>query len=209
LNAITAKFERRVLSANTLLCVGLDPVLEKMPERFRSDMHPLFAFNKYIIESTAQYAAAFKPNSAFYECFGASGMEQLALTAEYLHEFYPDILSICDAKRGDNANTNEAYATAVFDTLGFDAVTLHPYLGQEAMTPFLARKDKACIFLCRTSNTGAAEFQDLIVDGQPLWQIGLLISSSRDILYAHDPAAAAKHTIDLINEARKAHHAAY
>jgi orotidine-5'-phosphate decarboxylase len=273
MNFIFAKYESRVETAQTLLCVGLDPVLEKIPEPFRSAQLPLFAFNRYIIDATAPYAAAYKPNSAFYEAHGAHGFEQLAMTAEYLRENYPDIVTICDAKRGDNANTNQAYVTAIFDTLGFDAVTLHPYLGKEALAPFLARTDKACILLCRTSNSGAGEFQDLQHEGKSLWEIvadrvanawdrdgncmlvvgatypeemrriralaprttllvpgigaqggdlqavmaaglnregrGLMISSSREILYSPDPAAAARGLRDAIEAARKDVHAAH
>jgi orotidine-5'-phosphate decarboxylase len=273
MNPILQKFEHRARTEQTLLCVGLDPVLEKIPERFRRAAEPLFAFNRYIIDATAHFTAAYKPNSAFYEAHGAHGLAQLALTAKYLREVYPEVVTICDAKRGDNANTNQAYVTAIFDTLGFDAVTLHPYLGQEALAPFLARSDKACIVLCRTSNVGAAEFQDLEVGGLPLWQVvarrvsedwdvdencmlvvgatypeemreirriaphttflvpgvgaqggsidevvaagrnneglGLIISSSREIIYSDDPAAAARTLRDAINNARKATNAAY
>jgi orotidine-5'-phosphate decarboxylase len=92
------------------------------------------------------------------------------MTVEYLREKYPQVVTVCDAKRADIGNTNHGYVSAIFDDLGFDAVTLHPYLGREALEPFLARKDKACIVLCRTSNPGAGEFQDLHVEGRPLWQ---------------------------------------
>jgi len=140
--------------------VGLDPV---EPGQFE--------FNKRIIDQTAQFAAAFKPNIAFYEAYGEQGLKELKLTMEYLQKNYPDIFTICDAKRADIGSTNEGYVKAIFDYFGFDAMTLHPYLGAEALEPFLSRKDKASIILCRTSNPGAGELQDLQSDGKPLWQI--------------------------------------
>ncbi|MFW5748247.1 MAG: orotidine-5'-phosphate decarboxylase, partial [Chloroflexota bacterium] len=130
---------------------------------------PQFAFNRWIIEQTHAVASAYKPNTAFYEARGAQGWHELRLTIDYLRAEYPDILTICDAKRGDIGSTNNGYARAIFDDLGFDAVTLHPYTGAEALAPFLNRADRACIILCRTSNPGSAEFQALMVDGRPLW----------------------------------------
>ena len=171
MNPIAMKLRKRAESVDSILCVGLDPVMERLPVQFRSQQHPYFAFNRWVIDQTAEYAVAYKPNMAFYEALGAEGYADLKLTIDYLRECHPDIVTICDAKRGDNANTNQAYVTAVFDELGFDAVTLHPYLGEEALAPFLNRKDKACIILCRTSNAGAGEFQDLLVDGEPLWMV--------------------------------------
>ena len=169
--SIIDKYNRRADSANSLLCVGLDSALDKLPERFRSDQHPQFAFNRWIIEQTHLYISAYKPNIAFYEARGDSGLSDLKLTLDYLHEHHPDIFTICDAKRGDNHVSNAGYVAAIFDNLGFDAVTLHPYLGKEALQPFLDRRDKGCIILCRTSNEGAGELQDLLIDGKPLWQI--------------------------------------
>jgi orotidine-5'-phosphate decarboxylase len=164
------KYNRRADAVQSLLCVGLDVDFAKIPERFKTQKHPQFEFGKWIIDQTAAYAAAFKPNTAFYEARGAQGWAELKMTVEYLREKYPEVVTICDAKRADIGNTNQGYVTSIFDDLGFDAVTLHPYLGREALKPFLARKDKACIVLCRTSNPGAGEFQDLLVDGKPLWQ---------------------------------------
>jgi orotidine-5'-phosphate decarboxylase len=108
---------------------------------------------------------------AFYEARGEEGLTALAQTMAYLRDHHPDILTICDAKRADIGSTNAGYVTAIFDRLGFDAVTLNPYLGREALEPFLARQDKACVILCRTSNPGAGELQDLRINGKPLWQI--------------------------------------
>lgn len=165
------KFNSRVDFANSLLCVGLDSDINHLPHQFREDEFPQFHFNQWIIEQTHPYVAAYKPNIAFYEARGEQGLHELRLTMEYLRQSHPDILTICDAKRADIGSTSEAYAQAIFDELGFDAVTLHPYLGREALQPFLSRGDKGCIILCRTSNPGAGELQDLPVDGKPLWLV--------------------------------------
>lgn len=158
---IISKYNQRANKINSLLCVGLDADYEKIPEKFKMSEFPQFEFNKWIIEETYEYAAAFKPNVAFYEARGDQGMRELKMTMDYLIENHPDIFTILDAKRADIGNTNNGYVTSIFDWLGFDAVTLHPYLGGEALTPFLDRKDKGCIILCRTSNPGAGELQDL------------------------------------------------
>jgi orotidine-5'-phosphate decarboxylase len=124
-----------------------------------------------VIDQTHAYASAYKPNIAFYEARGEAGLIALARTMDYLRATYPDILTICDAKRADIGSTNQGYVEAIFDRLGFDAVTLNPYLGREALEPFLERTDKGCILLCRTSNPGAGELQDLDIGGKPLWQV--------------------------------------
>lgn len=118
-------------------------------------------FNKAIIDATCDLVCAYKPNSAFYEARGVEGITELKKTCDYLRKTYPEIPIILDAKRGDIGNTNEGYVTYAFDYLGADAITLHPYLGREALQPFLDRKDKGCIILCKTSNPGAGEFQDV------------------------------------------------
>jgi len=155
---------------NSLLCVGIDPVLEKLPEEFQSQKDPLFAFSKYIIDQTHEYVVSYKPNSAFYEALGSSGIEQLHNACRYIKETYPETLILLDAKRADIGTTNEAYAKYAFDYMGADAITLHPYLGQEAVQPFLDRTEKGSIILCRTSNPGAGEFQDLVIEGKSLYQ---------------------------------------
>ncbi len=164
------KYNKRALKINSLLCVGLDSDYDKIPEKFKKLKHPQFEFNKWIIEETNDYAAAYKPNSAFYEARGDGGISELKMTMEYLSSNHPEIFTILDAKRGDIGNTNNGYVKSIFDWLGFDAVTLHPYLGQEAIQPFLDRSDKVSVVLCRTSNPGSKDFQDLISDGVPLWQ---------------------------------------
>ncbi|MBC7809864.1 MAG: orotidine-5'-phosphate decarboxylase [Burkholderiales bacterium] len=163
------KYELRAKAVQSMLCIGLDSAFEKLPERFHREDFPQFAFNLWLIEQTHPYVSAYKPNMAFYEARGDQGWRELHMTMDYLHEQHPDIYTICDAKRADIDSTNAGYVTAVFDRLGFDAVTLHPYLGREALEPFLERGD--CIILCRTSNPGAGELQDLSVGGKPLWQV--------------------------------------
>ncbi|OGZ01932.1 MAG: orotidine 5'-phosphate decarboxylase [Candidatus Liptonbacteria bacterium RIFCSPLOWO2_01_FULL_53_13] len=165
------KYDTRVEKVNSLLCVGLDPDMAKIPERFHSLEFPLFEFNKYIIDATAEFVSAFKPNIAFYEVRGAKGIQELEMTIRYIQTNHPDIFTICDAKRGDVANTNEQYVAEIFDAFGFDATTVQPYFGKESLIPFLKHADKTIIVLVRTSNPGANELQDLNVDGKPLWQI--------------------------------------
>jgi orotidine-5'-phosphate decarboxylase len=148
-----------------LLCIGLDPDKAKLPVG-----HDQFTFNKAIIDATANLVCAFKPNPAFYEAHGSEGVIHLEKTCQYLKEMYPEIPLILDFKRGDIGNTNQAYASAAFDQLYADAVTLHTYLGQEAIQTFLDYKDKGIFLMVRTSNPGAGEFQDLEIMGKPLYQ---------------------------------------
>ena len=165
------KYNKRAKKINSLLCVGLDADFVKIPKAFLKKKFPQFEFNKWIIKETHQYATAFKANSAFYEARGDQGIKELKMTMDYLIKNYPDIFLICDCKRADIGNTNQGYIDSFFDWYGFDAITLHPYLGKEALQPFLDRKDKGSIILCRTSNSGAGELQDLTIKGKPLWQI--------------------------------------
>lgn len=168
---IIDKYNQRADKVSSLVCVGIDSDFEKIPEKFRQMENPQFEFNKWIIDQTHEYAAAYKPNIAFYDARGDQGLRELKMTMDYLVEKYPDIFRICDSKRGDIGNTNNGYVEELFDWLYFDAITLHPYMGKESLQPFFDRKDKGLIVLCRTSNPGAGELQDLLVDGKPLWQI--------------------------------------
>ena len=168
--AALARLQARMSAVESMVCVGLDSALARLPARFDQENHPQFVFNRWVIEQTLPYAAAYKPNLAFYEGRGAQGWDELARTMEFLRATAPGVFTIADAKRADIGSTNAGYVTALFDELGFDAVTLHPYLGAEALRPFLEREDKACIVLCRTSNPGAGELQDLEVAGAPLWE---------------------------------------
>lgn len=165
------KLDQVVQKADSLVCVGLDSDIEKIPSFLKEKKYPLFEFNKAIIDGTHDLVCAYKPNSAFYEAEGAFGITQLKMTCDYLEEKYPEIVIILDAKRADIGSTNEGYVKFIFDYLGVDAVTLHPYLGREAIQPFLARLDKGCIILCRTSNPGAGEFQDLQTGGETLYKV--------------------------------------
>lgn len=164
------KLDKAVDINDSLVCVGLDPVLEKLPSEFKDKEKPLFEFNKSIIDATHDLVCAYKPNSAFYEALGAEGIQQLKDTCDYINDTYPLVPIILDAKRGDIGSTNEGYIDFAFDYLGCDAITLHPYMGQSSLEPFLARADKGCIILCQTSNDGADEFQSLEANGRPLYQ---------------------------------------
>lgn len=166
------KLNARMTAANSLVCVGLDSEYAKLPERFLQHETPQFAFNQWIIDQTHPFVAAYKPNLAFYEARGTQGLTELALTIRYLRRQHPEIFTIADAKRADIGNTNAGYVKAMFDELDFDAITLHPYLGREALEPFLERADKACIVLCKTSNPGSDEIQNLSVEGgKQVWEL--------------------------------------
>jgi orotidine-5'-phosphate decarboxylase len=169
--AALARLEARAAAVGSMLCVGLDSQLDRLPTRPHGVAQPQLAFNRAIIDATHPYVAAYKANMAFYEARGAAGWAELEGTLDHLRSVAPDIFTICDAKRGDIASTNEGYVAGLLDGLGFDAITVHPYLGAVAMAPFLSRADKATIVLCRTSNPGARELQDLEVDGRPLWEV--------------------------------------
>jgi len=156
---------------NSFVCVGLDSNLNKLPKFLLENRYPQFAFNKAIIDTTHKFVCAYKPNSAFYEVQGEYGILQLKMTCDYLREKYPQIPIILDVKRADIGESNERYDKFAFEYLGVDAITLHPYLGHEALEPFLKHEDKCCYILCRTSNHGAGEFQDLKVAGKPLYQV--------------------------------------
>lgn len=141
------------------LCVGLDPVREKLPAAVMSSDDPVFAFNKAIIDATAPYAVAFKPNTAFYETDGSLGWATLEKTVAYIRTKYPKMFVIADAKRGDIGNTSARYAAAFFNRLGADAVTVAPYMGADSVQPFLCFDGKWVVLLALTSNTGSADFQ--------------------------------------------------
>ena len=153
------------------LCVGLDSELSRIPASARKGTirDTLFNFNREIIDATHRLVCAFKPNSAFYEAHGEEGLLTLSDTVNYIHKVAPDVPFILDAKRADIGNTNNGYVEAIFDRLGVDAVTLHPYLGKDALMPFLKQREKGIIILCKTSNPGAGEFQDLETGGKPLY----------------------------------------
>ncbi len=162
--------------AGNLVCVGLDSDYAQLPvsvKQGRTVEEAIYVFNREIIAATHDLVCAYKPNAAFYEAQGIDGLRALMRTVRYIHEEYPHIPVILDAKRADIDSTNLGYVTAAFDIIGADAITVHPYLGREALAPFLARKEKGIIVLAKTSNAGAGEFQDLHVGdaGEPLYQV--------------------------------------
>ena len=143
---------------SSLLCIGLDPQVEKMPQGVG-----ILEFNQAIIEATKDLVCAYKPNLAFYEALGDKGYEILKKTVESIPQEIP---VIADAKRGDIGNTSKAYASTIFDGLGADAVTVNPYLGYDSLDPFIEYKDKGIFILCRTSNPGSEDFQELKIEGK-------------------------------------------
>lgn len=152
---------------NSLLCVGLDPEIEKMPAHFKSTEDPIFEFNKAVITATYDLVCTYKPNIAFYEAYGIEGLQSLKRTIEYLQDMYPDIPVLLDAKRGDIGNTAKMYAKAVFDFWQADAVTVNGQLGYDAVSPFLEYKNKLTIVLIKTSNPDSKRLSDMLVDGKP------------------------------------------
>ncbi|HEY2464614.1 MAG TPA: orotidine-5'-phosphate decarboxylase [Steroidobacteraceae bacterium] len=155
-------------SSGSLVCVGLDPDPTKIPLDLGEDAARLHAFDRRIIDATYDIVAAYKPQIAFYSALGAEN--QLSQTIRYIRERAPNALVILDAKRGDIGNTAEAYAREAFDRYAADAVTVNPYMGEDSVRPFLARKDRGALILCRTSNPGGKDFQNLILDGLPLYR---------------------------------------
>lgn len=143
----------------SFLCVGLDSDIQKIPKHLLSDEDPVFAFNKAIIDATAAYTIAYKPNIAFYESEGVKGWQSLEKTVNYIKEKHPDIFLIADAKRGDIGNTSAMYARAFLENMPFDSVTVAPYMGEDSVKPFLNIKGKWVILLALTSNKGAFDFQ--------------------------------------------------
>lgn len=147
----------------SFLCVGLDPDVTKMPkcvlDRHESIADAIVEFNKAIIDATAPYCVAYKPNSAFYECHGLEGWQALEETIKYIRAKYPDQFIIADAKRGDIGNTSRMYAKTFFERLDADAITVAPYMGEDSVTPFLAYEDKWTVLLALTSNKGSNDFQ--------------------------------------------------
>lgn len=145
----------------SFLCVGLDTELSRIPKHLLQENDPVFSFNKAIIDATAPYTVAYKPNTAFYEENGAQGWISLEMTIQYIRDQHPEMFIIADAKRGDIGNTSERYAKAFFNKLNADAVTVAPYMGFDSVSPFLGFNDKWVILLALTSNKGSLDFQYL------------------------------------------------
>jgi len=155
-------------SSGSLVCIGLDPDPNKLPQDLSASPKRLAEFDRRIIDATHDIAAAYKPQIAFYSALGAEA--ELESTIRYIRERAPRAIVILDAKRGDIGNTAEAYAKEAFDRYGADAVTVNPYMGEDSVRPFLARKDKGALILCRTSNLGGKDFQNLMLEGLPLYR---------------------------------------
>jgi orotidine-5'-phosphate decarboxylase len=150
---------KEIFAKKTFLCVGLDTDIDKMPACIKDDKDAIFNFNKAIIDATAPYCVAYKPNIAFYECYGLSGLDAFIKTVNYIRGVYPHHLIIADAKRGDIGNTSKMYAKTFFEEINVDALTVAPYMGEDSLTPFLEYKDKWTIVLALTSNKGSHDFQ--------------------------------------------------
>jgi len=162
---------------DSLVCVGLDPELERFPAQLAGQASPIFQFNRAIIDATADLVCAYKPQFAHYAAYEAE--DQLERTIEYIHQQHPGIPVILDAKRGDVGNTANRYAIEAFERYGADAVTVNPYLGTDSLEPFLAYEDRGVIVLCRTSNPGARDFQDLETGGRKLYEVVAQLAASR------------------------------
>ncbi len=165
------KLDNIVEKNNSLLSIGFDPVLEKIPPFLKEKKYPFFEFNKAIIDTTYDLVCAYKFNSAFYEAEGDRGVLQLKMTFDYTKTKYPEIPVILDFKRADIEHSNDGYVSYAFEYIGADAVTLNPFPGKEGLKPFLEKKDKGCIIWCKSSNPGSGEFQNLLVDKEPLYKI--------------------------------------
>jgi len=154
---------------DSLVCVGLDPEIERFPRHIAAQPSPIFQFNKAIIDATADLVCAYKPQFAHYAAYEAE--DQLERTIEYIHRTYPGVPVILDSKRGDVGNTAERYAIEAFERYGADAVTVNPYLGGDSLEPFLCHEDRGVVILCRTSNAGSRDLQDLQIGGRKLYQV--------------------------------------
>ena len=149
----------QIFTKKSFLCVGLDTDLNKVPKFLLNEEDPIFSFNKAIIDATAPYSIAYKPNLAFYECYGLKGMEAFEKTITYLKKNYPQHFIIADAKRGDIGNTSKMYAQTFFKEYNVDALTIAPYMGEDSVKPFLEYEGKWVILLALTSNKGSHDFQ--------------------------------------------------
>lgn len=161
--------EKIIKKNNSLLCIGLDPDLDKFSKKILKNKNPIFEFNRQIIDTTYDFVCSYKPNIAFYEAYGIDGLKQLKQTVEYLQSNYPEIPIVLDAKRADIANTAKMYAKSAFEYWNADAVTVYPHLGKDTVLPFLKYKDKLTILLLKTSNPDSGTFQNAPVEGKPYY----------------------------------------
>ncbi len=162
----------------SFLCIGLDTDMDKIPPFLLKEADPIFAFNKAIIDATHHLCVAYKPNTAFYEAYGIEGWKSFEKTISYLNKNYPEIFTIADAKRGDIGNTSRMYAKVFFQDMGFDSVTVAPYMGKDSVEPFLKFDNKHTILLALTSNQGAFDFQTKLLTDKALYQHVLEVSKS-------------------------------
>lgn len=183
----TEQLYQQIQAKKSMLCVGLDVDFSKMPAHIQKlseegelavhgdllcgKARSIFEFNKAIVDATASHCIAYKPNLAFYECYGREGMLALEKTVDYIRANYPEQFLIADAKRGDIGNTAKMYAKTFFETMDFDAVTISPYMGSETVTPFLEYPGKYAIVVALSSNKSSADFQLAAQDGKPLYQV--------------------------------------
>ncbi|MDO8660109.1 MAG: orotidine-5'-phosphate decarboxylase [Candidatus Parcubacteria bacterium] len=163
------KLNNIIKKNNSLLCIGLDPDLEKIPKNILKTKNPIFEFNKKIIDTTHDLVCVYKPNIAFYEAYGIDGLNQLKQTIEYIKKSYPEIPILLDAKRADIPNTSNMYAKAFFEYWDIDAVTVYPNLGLDSLLPFLQYKNKLTILLLKTSNPDSSTFQNISVGNEPYY----------------------------------------
>lgn len=168
----------QIKKKKSFLCIGLDVDLDKIPKHLLEEEDPIFSFNKAIIDATQHLAVAYKPNTAFYEAYGIKGWQALKNTIEYLNTKYPEIFTIADAKRGDIGNTSSRYAKAFFEDLGFDSITVAPYMGKDSVEPFLDFENKHTILLALTSNAGAFDFQTQKIGDIELYKKVLSVSKT-------------------------------
>ncbi|MFL0352154.1 orotidine-5'-phosphate decarboxylase [Xanthomarina sp. GH4-25] len=198
----TKQLTEQIKKKKSFLCIGLDVDLNKIPQHLLKEEDPIFAFNKAIIDATHHLCVAYKPNTAFYEAYGLKGWESLEKTIKYLNYNHPEIFTIADAKRGDIGNTSSMYAKAFFDDLGFDSVTVAPYMGKDSIEPFLAFENKHTIMLALTSNQGAFDFQTKTVEGKELYKQVLETSksweNSKNLMYVVG-ATKAEYFADIRN----------
>jgi len=169
---------KQIKAKKSFLCVGLDVVRDRIPHDLTTEPDPIFAFCKRIIEATAPFCVAYKPNLAFFEAYGLEGWKSLEKVMVFLNQNYPEIFTIADAKRADIGNTSKRYAKAYFEQLAFDSITIAPYMGKDSVEPFLEYEDKHAIMLALTSNVGASDFQLIKTKGKPLYEF--VIEKSRN-----------------------------
>lgn len=169
---------KQIKAKKSFLCVGLDVDQDHIPDNLTSEPDAIFIFCKRIIEATAPFCVAYKPNIAFFEAYGLEGWKSLEKVMGFLNQNYPEIFTIADAKRADIGNTSKQYAKAYFEQLAFDSITIAPYMGKDSVEPFLEYEDKHAIMLALTSNDGASDFQLIKTKGKPLYEV--VIEKSRN-----------------------------